>query len=156
MPAILLHIRNSTSGLAPAADNLLQGQIAINTADANFFTLSSSGVVKMVANSTVLADTTYLSYAPYEVTASSYTLTATNYYVGVNYAGATALALPAGSGLTTNRVFIIKDESGAANTNNITITPNGTNTIDGQASVTIAINYGSLSLLWQGSRWSIV
>jgi hypothetical protein len=45
------------------------------------------------------------------------------------------------------KFLIIKDESGAAGTNHITITPNGTETIDGvNASVTISTNYGVVRL----------
>jgi hypothetical protein len=53
----LLHLRNSTSGLAPAADNLTQGQLAINTADSTVWTLNSSGVVKKVGDATFLSKT---------------------------------------------------------------------------------------------------
>src|SRR5579859_2977028 len=54
---VLLHLRNSTSGLPPAADNLQQGQLAINTADATLWTLSSTGVVKKVGDATFLSKT---------------------------------------------------------------------------------------------------
>jgi hypothetical protein len=153
----MLHLRNSTSGLPPAADNLQQGQLAINTADATLWTLSSSSVVKKIGDASILAAVAFLAHSPRTVTTSSSTLSvSTDYYVGVNYAGAVALALPAGSTATTNQKFIVKDESGLAANNNITITANGTDKIDGQSSLVIAINNGSITLFWTGSRWSIV
>lgn len=57
MTTKLLHLRNSTAGLAPAADNLTQGQLAINTADATLWTINSSGVVKKIGDSTFLSKT---------------------------------------------------------------------------------------------------
>jgi hypothetical protein len=53
----ILHLRNSTAGLAPAADNLSQGQLAINTADSTLWTINSSGVVKKIGDATFLSKT---------------------------------------------------------------------------------------------------
>ena len=50
------------------------------------------------------------------------------------------------------RVFIVKDESGGARTNNIVITTEGSETIDGAASVTISADYGAITLYSNGSN----
>ena len=42
----------------------------------------------------------------------------------------------------SGRIFIVKDESGGAGTNNITIATQGSETIDGASSVTITADYG--------------
>ncbi len=319
---VLLHLRNSTPGLAPAADNLQQGQLAINTADATLWTINSSGVVKKIGDSSILAasptgtagltavagssitymrsdaapaisqaiaptwtaqhtfnlrptfngnipyDTGNLNIANYlaltggtlsgqllfsgaagsntrqiryetagvlrwiegvDIEAESgsnaganWTLTSysdsgspvatamtanratgvvafgsiptsptptagdssTNVattafvqqtkianaartstvqattvgvndrYVGINYAGASTLSLP-GTSWTQGQMVTIKDESGKAGTNNITITTGGP-LIDGQSSVVLALNRGSITLLWNTSFWSII
>ena len=52
-------------------------------------------------------------------------------------------------------IHTIKDASGAAGTNNITVSGNG-NTIDGAATQTINTNYGKLTLAWNETEWSIV
>lgn len=57
MATKLLHLRNTTSGLAPSVANLSAGQLAINVADATVFTLNSANVVKKVADAAILADT---------------------------------------------------------------------------------------------------
>ena len=44
------------------------------------------------------------------------------------------------------RIFIIKDESGAAGTNNITVTLESGGNIDGAATAVISSNYGSLTI----------
>ncbi len=51
-----------------------------------------------------------------------------------------------------NRIFIIKDESGAANLNNITVTTEASETIDGAVSVVITQNYGVVRLYSNGSN----
>jgi hypothetical protein len=51
----MLHLRNSTSGLAPSSANLQQGQLAINTADATLWTINSSGVVKKIGDANFLS-----------------------------------------------------------------------------------------------------
>ena len=50
------------------------------------------------------------------------------------------------------RKFKIKDEVGGARTNNIVITTEGAETIDGAASVTITSNYGAITLYSNGSN----
>ena len=55
----------------------------------------------------------------------------------------------------TGQKHIIKDSVGSAASNNITITPSGKN-IDGAASATINIAYGSVTIIYNGSEWSIV
>lgn len=52
--------------------------------------------------------------------------------------------------------YIIKDESGNASTNTITIATPGTETIDGSASTTIVSNYNSITLYSDGSNWFTV
>jgi hypothetical protein len=46
----------------------------------------------------------------------------------------------------------VKDESGNAGVNNITITPES-GTIDGAASVQIVVNYGVVRIYSDGSNW---
>lgn len=70
---------------------------------------------------------------------------------------ANEITLPNASAVSTGRIYIVKDSSGDANVNAITITPNGTDTIDGAASVTVDSSYGSLMLIGDGSsNWQIV
>jgi len=61
---------------------------------------------------------------------------------------------PLASPVTGTR-YVIKDNVGSAAANNITITPSGKN-IDGAASYTLNINYGSLTIVYNGSEWSII
>lgn len=75
-----------------------------------------------------------------------------SYYVGINVASAVTVNLPVGY---TGQVFVIKDESGSASINNISIIPNGSQTIDSDSSVLINSDYGSISLLFNVNKWII-
>lgn len=55
----------------------------------------------------------------------------------------------------TGTLYIIKDNTGSAAANNITITPSGKN-IDGAASSTMNINFGSVTIVYNGTQWNIV
>jgi len=78
----------------------------------------------------------------------------TDYYIGCS-AGIT-VSLPNGATLTAGKQYVIKDESGNAAVNHITIQPYSGNLIDGQTSLVMVINYGAVTLYWTGARWSIV
>jgi len=71
-------------------------------------------------------------------------------------AGALTFNLPADSTMT-RRYLIIKDKGGQAATYNINITPNGSDKMDNVASdvVSIASNYGSVTLYEDGGWWTI-
>ena len=97
------------------------------------------------------AKVTGLTVGYASVTTTPFTATSDTYLIGVNRAGPVAITLPAGS---AGRVNIIKDESGNASVNNITITP-ASGTIDGQASLVISANYAAYSLYSSGSNWFI-
>ena len=49
------------------------------------------------------------------------------------------------------KLFIIKDESGAAGTNNITVASQGSETFDGAGTLTISTNYGVQRLYSDGT-----
>jgi hypothetical protein len=73
--------------------------------------------------------------------------------VEVTPAVAVAVNLPIG---VTGRVFNIKDGLGlAAAATPITITP-AAGTIDGAATATINVPYGSLQLIYSGTEWKIL
>lgn len=54
------------------------------------------------------------------------------------------------------RIVIIKDEGGGAAANNITIATEGSETIDGESTIKIQINYGMAMLYSNGSNWFIL
>ena len=94
---------------------------------------------------------------PYEVVhnttlvdEATYTVNDTDYYIGVNYAGEVTITLP--SSPNSGRMLIIKDESGDAETNPITVT----GTVDNDAGgFVLGLDNGSITLIYR-SGWRIV
>lgn len=66
-------------------------------------------------------------------------------------AGVTHRLLPLGSGF----IETVKDGTGLAGTNNITVTDINGVLIDGAASYVLSNNYESVDFYWNGSAWRI-
>jgi hypothetical protein len=107
-------------------------------AEGNVFKMASWNPNKL--NRTVVND------AGYSVLASDYMIA----YTALTTARTVTLPDAAGMG---NHIFIIKDESGAAGTYNITINVSAGGTIDGASSKVISTNYGFINLYSNGSQW---
>jgi hypothetical protein len=78
--------------------------------------------------------------------------TADEVIIGVTDTTATRTVTIQTADIVAGRIFIIKDESGAAGTNNITVATQAAQTIDGLASVDITVDYGALRLYSDGSN----
>ena len=50
-------------------------------------------------------------------------------------------------------IYRVVDASGGAGTNNITVSAQGSQMVDGAVSVTISSNYGGVSLIFDGANW---
>lgn len=77
-------------------------------------------------------------------------MSASDNIIFVNTSAARTLTLPAP---TNGRLLIIKDSTGNAATNNITINPNASETIDGASSFIISFNWGEVQLQSNGTNW---
>ena len=86
------------------------------------------------------------------VTDATYTIKASDRIIGVNRAGVVTVTLPTAL-VAAGRRYIIKDESGAAAANNITVDTEGAELIDGLATDTINTNYGSMGYYSNSSNW---
>lgn len=87
------------------------------------------------------------------VTTTPFNVLLGDYFLAVNVASPSSIVLPIGAPIGT--VFIVKDTSGLAATNNITISA-PTSTIDGVATYVININYASVTLVRTSTEWSVV
>lgn len=108
----------------------------------NTITISASGIFTSVIRNAV---------------ATPVVVNGTDEVVSVQVPGPVAVAvavnLPAG---ITGRTYVIKDGLGlAAPATPITITP-AAGTIDGAATATINVPYGSLTLIYNGTQWLIL
>ena len=89
--------------------------------------------------------------------AGDVTATLADYIIGVDDTAvprSVTLPAPSTTGATANegKIYIVKDQSGGAATNNITVQP-ASGTIDGGASVLINSNYGEVQVYCDGSAW---
>ena len=119
-----------------------------------------SGGLSTAAGSGVGGDVTMgsgVAYKTFTVTTATYTCDTNaqsgDHTVLCNRAGAITVTLPAVA--TTGREIIVTDISGAANTNNITISPASGN-INGAASYVLNLARASVILRSDGSNWWVV
>lgn len=95
-----------------------------------------------------------LTYKRTAVTAN-YAIRNTDQIIAVtSTAAARTITLPNASGIE-GQVFIIKDESGACSTHNITVATTNSQTIDGAATVTMANDYECLWFYSTGTGWAV-
>lgn len=110
----------------------------------------TNGVISVVGNDTVNTLTITDADSPYTLDSAG---TTPNYYIGVDGAGAgVTVDLTAG---VNGRVVVIKSEAGQ--TSDITINPDGAETIENAGSFSIlAATDGSVTLVFNGTNWNVV
>ena len=87
-------------------------------------------------------------------TAVNYNIQSNDYLIAVtNTAAPRTMSLPSAVTMGDGKVYVIKDESGGATANNITINPQGGQTINGAASIIINTNFGVVQLYSNGANW---
>ena len=93
-----------------------------------------------------------------EVT-GTYSINHAQYFIGVQtqmLTSSVCVYLPKAETSTDGRTYIIKDEGGMSDTNNIIVHVTNHDTIDGERSVIIESSYGSLNIYTDGvNRWFI-
>lgn len=70
-----------------------------------------------------------------------------------NQSGAISITLPVPS---DRRVIIVTDKSGTANTNNVTILPSASETINGASSYVLTLAHASIMLQSDGTNWFVI
>jgi len=116
---------------------------------------TTAGTMNNVAIGATTATTakfTGLTVGYVSVGSATYTADANTNIIGCNRAGTIGVTLPA---VAVGRMVTIKDESGNAASNVITITP-ASGLIEGNASYTLNINYGSVTTYCNGTNWFII
>lgn len=90
-------------------------------------------------------------------TAISYTVLTTDYLISVtDTTSARTITLPTAASVGTSQFYIIKDESGGAATNNITVNVTGGGNIDGATTFVINVNYGGATFYSNSTQWFIL
>lgn len=98
---------------------------------------------------------TAFNYVQINHASSPYVVTATDEFISCDAAAGTiTIQLP--NAPTVYREFIIKDRTGHASTNHISITTvGGVVTVDTQTTYTLAGNFGSIQLLFNGTSYEV-
>ena len=158
---------NPSTTFSPSTGNFLNSLISGGTTGDLYWNNANNQQIQITSGANVnVTGVTVNTFAlnATAITGSTFAITESNLksVYKANYAGALAITLPTiGSSSTQSsdgRIYIIKDISGAAGTNNITIHRASTDTIDGATTAVISSDHGSLTLVADesSSRWLIV
>lgn len=133
---ILKSLENSPSAgqVMPSVPTELQDDTYYSTPTANYNLFPGGQVVNAV------------------YPAGNYTVLRTDYFIGVDTTSTRTITLPTNA--LNNQIFCIKDISGQAATNPITIQGNG-KTIEGASSFLVSTNFSSVFLIQKDSTWLI-
>ena len=101
----------------------------------------------VVNGGSVVMNRTVVSATTFNAASSSHFIAVQTTTIGAS----STINLPAASTLRDGQSLVIKDEEGSANSYNINIVANGSNTIDGQDSVVIESPFGAINLYTNGS-----
>ncbi len=124
-----------------------------------YFTNASGTPVQITSGGSIVSVPGTTIYFEAQAVAGDLVISSSDTFVvlSVNTAASRTITLPSASAVAAGRIYIIKDASGSANANAISIVPDGSDTLDGSASQSIDSSYGSLMLIGDGaSNWQLV
>lgn len=89
--------------------------------------------------------------------AGNVTVTASDYYVGLNKTTGAATTVTLEAAPVSGSQHVFKDIKGDSDTNPITIVPGVTNgTIDGSPNFVLNVPQGAITIFYNGAEWSLV
>tara|TARA_Y100001938_G_C8011654_1_gene390359 strand:- start:241 stop:981 length:741 start_codon:yes stop_codon:yes gene_type:complete len=141
------YLTNVTGSGGNAAGQGPSGSLQFHTS-----TGTISGSSDLIFRNDVLRVNGGIKYARRTVNGNS-TISTLDFFIGADSTnGVLQITLPAASATLSGQTFVIKDEGGAAASNNITVTAAGSDTIDGINSVVLKSPYASIQLYCNGSN----
>jgi hypothetical protein len=145
-------LTTGTSGTPVITALASNGQLIIGSGSgapiAATLTPGAGIAITNAANSiTIAATESAFAYTNVNFAASPYTVLISDYYISVDTSGG-AVVLKFPNVPTAKQTWVVKDRTGNASTNNISITTvGGSVTIDGQTTYKIIGNYGAVDIL---------
>jgi len=159
----LLGTTGGTNIVTVNADDNVVGSVGSDsgscTPSSNTFTITGSGgITTSASGSTVTIIGTSEQVVPVTLlddSDSTYTVLTSDYYLSCDVSmGVLVLDLP--DAPTTGSVWIVKDSTGSALTNNITVTTTGgVVTIDGSTTFVMNTNYEAANFLFNGTSYEV-
>lgn len=122
-----------------------------------WYTNGSGIAVQLTSGSTIISTPSNVESFQYDSVNTSLTIAPSDAYVIVNVDCSTirTITLPPASAVAPGRIYVIKDGTNQSETNNMTIAPDGADTIDLASSVIVNSNGASVFLASNGvSNWS--
>ena len=138
-----------TQWISSASNIYFPNSVGVGGAPTPGYKLDVTGDLRVTGN---IIGTTLVSVV--SGLTSNYIANVGDCYIGVN--GARKVTLPLGSSVSVGKSYIVKDEAGNASVTSVLLQASGSDTIDGNSNVTMALNNISLTPLWTGTRWSLI
>lgn len=137
----------TTGAVVVSGVNATTSTVGVASFNPNEFTVTVGGQVSLTQFQLA---TNYTN-----VTTTPYVVTATDYYISVDTSGgAKTIQLP--NAPTALRLFVVKDRTGNAGANNISITTvGGAVLIDGVTTYTLMQNFEAVDILFNGTSYEI-
>lgn len=147
-----LKLSNLTAALTSSTDfNSLQ---SVNN---NLYYVNGAGIPVQITNGgTIMGTQSIVTSLGFESVSEDVTILNSDTFVvvSVNTTNAVEVTLPPIGEVSKGRFYLIKDATGNALSKNITITPDGTDTIEGASNLIVNFNYGSFYIASDGiSNW---
>jgi len=127
--------------------------------DGSFANVTATGNLSVTGTSTLTGAVTLGGSVFFRATliSSNYTVQSSDYIIGADASGGSlTITLPPVSTTTAGRTIIIKDETGYSSTNPIYINCAGSDTIDGDNSITIEANHFAIAIYCTSTGWHII
>jgi hypothetical protein len=117
-----------------------------------YFTNGSGTAVQLTSGGSIVSSPAAVESLEYTSVNSSVVIGPSDdfVFIAVDTNAARTITLPSASAVSTGRIYAIKDETGLANGNPITIEAAGSDTIDGEASIDLDSNFGSIWVISNG------
>lgn len=127
--------------------------------DGNLYFTNSSGIAVQITSGGAIVSSPGAAQT-FEVTDVSSNLSILNtdtfVFLRVDTTASRTITLPLANSVSSGRIYIIKDISGQAYTNPITVNVSGADTIDGQSSIVVNSDFGSAMIVSNGlTAWNV-
>lgn len=122
-----------------------------------WYTNGSGVAVQLTSGSTIISAPSSVDNFQFDEINTDVTIGPSDAYVVLNVdcGSARIITLPSASAVSVGRIYLIKDATNQSETNNMSIVADGTDTIDGSASITVNSNGACVFVASNGvNRWS--